>query len=364
MHTDTQARSSTVVSDLLDQDRNSFNLIRLFAAGSVIVSHSWTLGHGDGTEPLAGIAPFVLGDQAVNVFFVLSGLLVAQSLHRSRSTPAYLLARALRIFPALIVASLVVAALIGPALSTKSLPEYFADPLVWLYPIKAGIGLYSSSALPGFKAATTMPEVTNASIWTLKYEVAAYLALAILAAGGGLRSRRVLLGALVVAGIAFQSAFLARGAYPLLDNLTRFVFAFLLGVAAWRFRTSLPLRRDVALALVLLAVVAGPANATAPIWVVATGYAALVVAVHPCGVAGRLAHRHDLSYGLYLYGWPVQQWLITANPGISPGAVTLYALALTLPLAALSWALVERPALRLKTRRGAVPAPTMSGAPA
>lgn len=61
--------------------------------------------------------------------------------------------------------------------------------------------------------------------------------------------------------------------------------------------------------------------------------------------------RHtDLSYGLYLYGWPAQQlaWMLPIGKTIAGNIVIATAIALS--CAALSWFLVERPALRLKKR--------------
>jgi peptidoglycan/LPS O-acetylase OafA/YrhL len=53
----------------------------------------------------------------------------------------------------------------------------------------------------------------------------------------------------------------------------------------------------------------------------------------------------DASFGLYIYGWPVTQMLAHQMPWLSAPALAALALAATLPLAALSWQLVERPAL-------------------
>jgi peptidoglycan/LPS O-acetylase OafA/YrhL len=79
-----------------------------------------------------------------------------------------------------------------------------------------------------------------------------------------------------------------------------------------------------------------------PFAIGALGYAALTLALR----APALPLGADLSYGLYIYGWPVAQTLLHLYPGLAPINLAALSLACTLPLAAASWHLVERPALR------------------
>ena len=53
----------------------------------------------------------------------------------------------------------------------------------------------------------------------------------------------------------------------------------------------------------------------------------------------------DLSYGTYLYGWPVQKLVLILLPAAAPLALFLLSLPLALGCAVLSWGLVEGPAL-------------------
>lgn len=86
--------------DILEVERNSFNLIRLVAALAVLVSHAFAINSAiDAPEPLQGTTPFTLGGHAVNAFFVVSGLTLSHSLERNPSLSNYILARALRLLP-------------------------------------------------------------------------------------------------------------------------------------------------------------------------------------------------------------------------------------------------------------------------
>ena len=79
---------------------NNFNLVRLLAAGCVLLSHSWPLSGTPG-EPFERFANFSLGHFGVDIFFVVSGFLVTGSLFARGTLRSFVRARSLRIFPAL-----------------------------------------------------------------------------------------------------------------------------------------------------------------------------------------------------------------------------------------------------------------------
>lgn len=91
--------AATSIDDILDPKRNNFTILRLFAALAVVISHAVFLKSGNKTDEIfSGLGAYNLGEHAVNVFFVLSGLTVAASLHRSQNAFEFLIARLFRIF--------------------------------------------------------------------------------------------------------------------------------------------------------------------------------------------------------------------------------------------------------------------------
>ena len=62
----------------------------------------------------------------------------------------------------------------------------------------------------------------------------------------------------------------------------------------------------------------------------------------------RWGATHDVSYGIYLYGYPAQQVVDAVMPGSAAPTVALLAFGLAIPLAWFSWLVVERPAMRLR----------------
>ncbi|MBI5321751.1 acyltransferase family protein, partial [Bradyrhizobium sp.] len=163
------------VGHILEPDRNNFNLMRLLAASAVVVSHALFLHSGlKADEILSGVTFYNLGDHAVNVFFVLSGLTVAASLARSASTTQFIVARGLRIFPALAVCALLLI-LVGAIVTICTPAQFLSDTRVWRYGLKTLLLGSASAGLPGVFGENPHPFTMNASIWTLKFEVTCYL---------------------------------------------------------------------------------------------------------------------------------------------------------------------------------------------
>lgn len=165
------------VGHILKPNQNNFNLIRLLAASAVVVSHAVFLHTGHkADEILSGVTFFNLGDHAVNVFFVVSGLTVAASLARSASAAEFIVARGLRIFPALAVCALLLI-LLGAIVTICTPAQFLSDTRVWRYGLKTLLLGSASAGLPGVFSENPHPSTMNASIWTLKFEVACYLVL-------------------------------------------------------------------------------------------------------------------------------------------------------------------------------------------
>jgi peptidoglycan/LPS O-acetylase OafA/YrhL len=338
----------------LADEGNAFNAVRFAAAAAVIVSHSYALIVGElAGEPLFGLTPYTLGQHAVTVFFALSGLMLARSWDRGRDIRRFAAARLLRIYPALIACGVVTAFAIGPLATALSPAAYYAARETLSYPLLIG-ALFNDADLPGVFATGPKPGAINFSLWTIKYELAAYVVFAV-AAVLGLAGRRWLVTAAAV-GLAGAVVVLGRldpvGALAPAVPAGRFFLAFALGATAYAWRARLPLRLDLLAAATLAAFAVQalvPALAQAA-FVALASYGALVVGSLRARGPAALAARHDLSYGLYLYGWPIQQLILPYgdwHPLVHAAAASVPALG----LAALSWFLVERPALSLKVRR-------------
>lgn len=340
---------------------NNFDFLRLAAAAMVLVSHSFVLSGGD--EPrLGGIA---LGTFGVVVFFAISGFLISRSWTGGPALRGYTVKRALRIIPGLVLALVACAYLLGALVTTLSPSAYLGsfEPLDYVLGNLASVatgGLAGDIVydLPGVFASNPVDSV-NGSLWTLPVEIQAY---ALVAALGvfGLLARGM--GALAVAGVALLALDGIGVDLPLAGRLIQerpesvlLLATFAVGALMWSRRDEVPLRLDAGLIVfaVWLGALATPLGAAAT--ALAFPYLVLLAAYRSSPALAHATRHGDVSYGLYVFAFPVQQAIILAWGGAGPGAAVLSAIALpiTYALAFVSWRAVEAPALRLKGRLAA-----------
>lgn len=338
--------------------RNNFNLMRLVAAWLVIYGHAWAITGAPGGDLVARATQFKFaGGVAVDVFFVISGFLIAASLERN-SLRSYLASRALRILPGLWACVVLCVFVLGPLVTTAA--DYWSRPETWRYLWVNGSLWSSAYFLPG--VFESLPNhAINGSLWTLPIEARLYVALLLAGALGVLTARRYTpLWLLALAGAYAYGAW----RHPLPDALNNYAWCtafFITGTALWVNRARVRLSWWPVLVLLGAAAMArGTPWFHLPYFALLC-YGTLVVALLPR--LPRIRHT-DLSYGVYLYGWPAAQLVQSYGPG-GPLHNTAWATLLALALAAGSWFLVERPALRLKRRFGTrTPATSPAGAPA
>jgi peptidoglycan/LPS O-acetylase OafA/YrhL len=337
---------------------NNFDALRLFAAGLVLFSHSFALvGRG---EPKLGATS--LGVVGVEIFFAISGYLVVKSWLSQPRLVAFLVKRSLRILPALIVTLIASAYVLGPLVTDVGWRNYFfstaplhhvVDTLIAV--ATAGVVGHIDYFLPHVFAGNPHSAV-NGSLWTLPVEVRAYYLLAFLGMLGLLlRWLPAVAGAalLAVAWISVGAGWPGvgpiaerlAGQQEMLMLLAIFMTSALLYLKRERIVLSTPIAALAAIAWLTLAWTdIGPAVA-----IITVPYVALFLA-YRSGTRVRAITRHgDMSYGVYLLAFPVQQVVVlVAGVGLGPWGVAAVSLPLTYGLAFVSWRLVEAPALRLK----------------
>ena len=317
----------------------------------VLVSHCFFLATGSSQqEPLAWTG-YTLGDYGVQVFFILSGILVTQSLAKSGDVLDFAIARVLRIFPGLIVCVFATALILGPLVSNFDFASYFTSRELPLYLIKTLLLTTGSAPLPHLFTELPVPNLVNLSLWTLKYEVLCYMGLGVIGfVMLACRNRRALgIGVLTIFLIAifYKRPELAPD-NALVDSIRYFALFFASGVIAFLFRKKMPINA-LALPLLLVLFVAAIGTRWAELGsAVFLGYGALCVASHKFGALRAATNRYDVSYGTYIYGVPVTQTLLHFWPTIELPALVGFTTAIVLPLAFVSWTLVESPALRLR----------------
>lgn len=336
----------------MSRQRNGFDHVRLFAAVLVLVSHHFALWGRP--EPHALFDSY--GGVGVAIFFGLSGYLVSQSFSADPNAARFMARRLLRILPGLAGCVLACALVLGPLLTTLSLQDYLLHPQTREF-VLMNLGLRPAFGLPGVFADARLGPVVNGSLWTLPFEVAAYLLMAAL--GTLLRPRLLRWACPLLCAAAFALMLAWKPAEPVvawdndLRHLPRFFAYFLFGAtAALAGGRWLQPRWMLALAAAL---VLAPHDAARQLLAILL---TLSLAIHlgRSPVAERFALRHDRSYGVYLYAFPVQQLVISQCGVLGFWPTMALALAVTWGCAGLSWRLIEAPMLRFKPRARGTPA--------
>lgn len=346
---------------------NSLGIIRLALASAVILSHAYPLS-GAATEPLARISnkQETLGGVAVLGFFAISGYLISKSGSRS-DVVQYLWHRMLRIFPAYWMALLVGAVVVGPitwCVEGHSLFGYAqkagGSSLAYLTAnwklIIHQYGIYDIFATTTPYGRSVGGSVLNGSLWTLEYEWMCYMVVGALLVLGVITRARLLVILIAAALFALQVIFLANPMWlaihlPYFADQYRIslLLIFLVGSCFAVYSNSIPLNDylGVLSALVVLATLltAGFALIGFP----ALGYFILWLAVRLPQPLRRVGAHNDYSYGIYVYGFLVEQ--VLAYFGAYRWGIYFYALCtliVTVALAWLSWHAIEKQALKLK----------------
>jgi peptidoglycan/LPS O-acetylase OafA/YrhL len=340
---------------------NNFDALRLLAAAAVIFSHSFLLSAGrQDDEPLMRLtgSQTILGLVGVFVFFIISGFLVTQSFETTASAPRFLAKRALRIYPALAVCLLLCTFALGPALSALPLADYLASPGTRDFLLSNLVLAVEHNSLPGLRfTGFGIGSIVDGPLWSLPCEAAMYLMVLLL---GTLRLLRLpLLLALFALGLARLwldaplNAWLGgAGALARFAGDTSWLLAFFVaGMILYKLQHLHIFDARLA-ALALAGLVASvPLQLFVPLFPLFGGYLVIYVALAPWLPPLPAARCGDLSYGLYIYGWPVQQTLLF----LASGALVWWqlfplSLAAAAAIAGVSWHGIERPALRLKPR--------------
>lgn len=335
-----------LLSDCQTGRENNFDLLRVFFSVCVLVGHSFAIESMPGwPAPFSGILKSTwLGAIGVNGFFLISGFLVAASAVK-HDPQTFFINRFLRIFPGLL-ACLVLTVLVMAFFSSLGYREYFLHPDTVRF-FLTNLTLTNMTAhLPGVFEQTVTP-IINGSLWTLPVEVRLYILLGMLAAFGVLASRfTATMGLITLAMIGFFNFGDLPTMVPM-DAWRNVSVYFLAGALIWFVRDWIQLRWGVA-ALCLIAFLFFQGK---PYYdylsVVPFCYLVLSLAylTPPVDLVRRLG---DLSYGIYIYAWPVQRILTWSLGPMNPYLHAVYTLCITSVLAFASWRFIEKPALSLR----------------
>ena len=339
---------------------NNFNLIRFIAAFLVLVSHSYVLALGSGEdEPLVASLGFSLGAIAVDVFFVTSGYLVAASLFRGRSIKSFIVSRVLRIYPALLMVTIISVFLVGPYFTAQPLDAYFSDAQIYKHFFKNVTLLFGVEyQLPKVFESVPYANVVNGSLWTLPYEIRLYCVLAILgflsmvmATYTRLKNILGFFLTLTFCAVLFNVYVQLAGLEIPQRKLLHLFSVFFTGATLYLARDRVPLNKSLASAAIISLLIATLFDdAFFVLYIITLPYLTLYLAYKITGPILKFNQLGDLSYGIYIFAFPLQQIIMSLHPETQIAGLIIKAAFFTLICAALSWHLIEKPSLRFKSR--------------
>jgi peptidoglycan/LPS O-acetylase OafA/YrhL len=338
----------------LGSRKNTFDFLRFFFASLVIFSHSYPLATGtEDAEPLrvATAGQLTFGSLAVDCFFIISGFLISQSWTNQPSIRSFLEKRVRRIYPGFIAATLIGAFVISPLFSIHGgagidlefVLKYLART-ARLLPTTPGTAFETNPAR----------DIVNGSLWSISYEFWCYVGVVFCGVVGLLAKPRRMLMLLVAAiAIAFTFAYLHLSpggkwlgvifGYP--PFWARLLPYFLVGMTFFAYRHSIVLtHRGAAVCVAMLTIAAFAPNGMIFVLPWAAAYLIFWFAYLPLPRLQRFGKHGDISYGIYLYAFPVQQMLMfRLGSRLDEYTLFLLAWAMSIAAGAASWWVIERP---------------------
>ena len=336
--------------------KNNFDFLRLIFALFVVIAHSYPLsGNLISNQWIyqATNGQIELSNIGLNGFFIISGYLIFQSLERSKTIVSYLWKRVLRLFPALFVV-LLLTVFLAPLVYESTTP-YMQNKEVFSY-LPRNLLLYDLQYhIKGVFDQNPYPSAINGSLWTICYEFSMYLLLGLLFFIKNDKVRFALvLFAFLFMFLGYNFLMEKYGAIyrfgmqvlPFFNLGTFFVAGAFLGVAKVETIKHKGGLLFVVFLVILVALYFNFYVATKhvllPLFVVLFG----LIALYPISKINVIG---DLSYGIYIYGFPIQQTLMYYFK-LNTNTLILFSVLIAMLFGYLSWHLIEKRMLVFKNK--------------
>lgn len=332
---------------------NNLQLLRFVAAILVIVSHSFSISTGTRVQEWLSFITrdqISLGGVAVSIFFCAGGFLIAKSVLRVKNGVKYFKARALRIFPALVVVVLITAFVLGPIVTEYGFREYFSNVGVYKYLLNAVFVLQHN--LPGVFENNPYLSTVNGSLWTLPIEFLCYIGCFVMWKADMLKKKNILWSIPIVAiGTAGLYFVIQRMQIEVLMSAIRPSLLFYMGILCYIYRDKIEFTPFRALLSFAILIATGFVGVLDLGMVLAFPYLLLYVCFALPQVSDKIAKLGNLSYGMYLCGFPIQQTIVMLHGGdMSPFLNVIISTPLAILGGILIYYMIEVPIIKIEKR--------------
>lgn len=328
------------ISDMTKGRDNNLDLIRFVAAVMVIFSHAFPLSLGEGKADYLSVlthGQIDFGGVAVSIFFFYGGFLICKSAHRLQSAgKKYFKARIIRIFPPIIVVTVLLAFVVGPIASTLNISEYFTNAQTYKYLLNSVLVLVHD--LPGVFENNIYGSTVNGPLWTMPVEFLGYILCFLMMKTGMLQLKytKWILPVFVFVHIAVIYLFSPQDMALLAWRPTALFFA---GMVYYVYRDKINFSKSIALASIILLLISfllGIGNYTIILF---WPYVLMYLGFGTKLKFKDFAKHGEISYGIYLSGWSIQQIVCQQFGGSMNPVVNV---AISLPIAIVCGFLINK----------------------
>lgn len=335
------------ITSFLEKNNNNLDLIRAILAGLVIFGHTPILNGSSflWVDPIEKLFSYTYsGALAVKMFFFISGMVVTNSLLKNRSIIKFFVSRFFRIIPGLLFLLLLTSFVVGPLVTRKSLSSYFYDVETYRY-VWQNLLFHTNYSLPGVFKANIYPEAVNGSLWSLYYEIGCYLFLisVVMITAGHKGLLNTVIALIVVDTIFPEKIFL----HWLGDNpdIVLLPFCFSFGAFIAVNADKLEINHHTELGFFLLLFVFRNTPVEHLILIIASGILILLISSNE--QFKKLKPKYDISYGIYLWGFLVQQLTYNYLGHIYAGFHFFISLIVSIILGYVSFCFIELPFMKI-----------------
>ena len=326
----------------------------MIASSAVLVSHAYPISLGaTAIEPLETTLNIKLGTLAVLTFFTISGFFVSQSFDGRNTVTEFIIARALRLYPGLLLALVATVLIVGPIFTTKDIATYFSDYETILY-VPCNLSLkWLQYGLPSVFHDNPYANSINGSLWSLIYEVVCY-GLVVVVGTVGVTARRSRFGAFLCLYLAAHHYLVQRDLrdHVLIANFQQLAFPFVVGMAFYQYRQFVPMNAFLCAIGGICALLAYDTSWFREIFTLSWSYSVFYLGYLRIRTLGAYNRLGDYSYGMYIFAFPIEQIVAAVWKGVSPLSLIAVSFPIAVWCAFFSWHLVESRALSYRVTLG------------
>lgn len=330
------------LSETVGQKSENLHIMRFIAAILVIISHSFNLSVGHTENEWAIVitnSQLTLGAISVSIFFLCGGYLIAMSMEKAKTASKYFEARLIRLIPPLFFVTLAVT-LLGGLITTLSPIEYYTSADTWKYLLNSVFILTHN--LPGVFEGNICNSTVNGALWTLPVEFLCYV-LCFIAYKLGFMDKKKFPWSIPLVCIGTVGVWIIGNYIPLVHEIIRPVLLFYIGMGYWIYREHIQLNLKYLLIALVAFVILFIFKLGLPAMLLCFPYIMMTLWFGIDQCSPKIGKLGNYSYGIYLWGYPIQQTIVYFFGGkMNPYVNFMIAIPIAIVLGIITYELSEK----------------------